>query len=459
MPKEINAIRSKRKEPTPPPPPENPRQCHFWVKRKRRYCHLPTKIENKYCGEHLNHDTKETIRERIPCPYDLSHTVYKDELKKHMESKCNSRPKPNPPYFNLNINCTLPIPQNEERFLLSELNNESLEKLIANVNNWYDQFAPEIKTLILDHEAVKEKKEILKNRKHIIQQASLLGQMSRLNLLQQEKCFIEFGSGKGELSYFTKLAIKDHEGKSNFILIDRKITRCKFDSAIRDATEKKSIVKRIEIDIKDLDLSKLDIIKNKKIVAYSKHLCGSATDVTLKSLVNYSKSDMEKEPIDGIIIALCCHQLCQYHMYPYHEFLQEIGITEADFKGICAMSSWAICGQRLGKCKEDTNENENDDDGKEKNKNLIEKDDEEEHFYDDSMEFTEEDNTRLHYSGLDYQTRESLGYKCKRILDFGRYKYLKENGFETELIYYVEPETSLENLALIAIPIKTNRND
>ncbi|CAG8487121.1 2237_t:CDS:2 [Diversispora eburnea] len=404
MPKELNVIRSKRKEPTPPLPPEN--------------------IENKYCGEHLNYDTKETIRERIPCPYDLSH-------------KCNSRPKPNPPYFTLNINCTLPIPQNEERFSLSELNNESLKKLIANVNNWYDQFAQEIKTLILDHEAETR-------------------QMARLNLLQEEKCFIEFGSGKGELSYFTKLAVKDHEGKSNFILIDRKITRCKFDSAIRDATEKKSIVKRIEIDIKDLDLSKLDIIKNKKIVAFSKHLCGSATDITLKSLVNYSKSDMEKKPIDGIIIALCCHQLCQYHMYPYHEFLQEIGITKADFKGICAMSSWAICGQRPDKCKEDNNENKDDGDSKEKNKNLIKNDDEEEHFYHDSMEFTEEDNTRLHYSGLDYHTREALGYKCKRILDFGRYKYLKENGFETELIYYVEPETSLENLALIAIPIKTN---
>lgn len=84
--------------------------------------------------------------------------MYKDELKKHMESKCNSRPKPNPPYFSLNINCTLPTPTNEERILLSELNKESLDELIAKVNSWHDQFVPEIKTLILDHEAVKEKK-------------------------------------------------------------------------------------------------------------------------------------------------------------------------------------------------------------------------------------------------------------------------------------------------------------
>lgn len=60
---------------------------------------------------------------------------------------------------------------------------------------------------------------------------------------------------------------------------------------------------------------------------------------------------------------------------------------------------------------------------------------------------------------MDHYTREALGYKCKRILDFGRYRYLKENGFETELIYYVEPEISLENLALIAIPNKTIKND
>ena len=67
----------------------------------------------------------------------------------------------------------------------------------------------------------------------------------------------------------------------------------KFDNGIRGTSEKKLLVKRIGMDIKDLDLSKLDLLKGKNVVAYSKHLCGSATDVALKSLVNYAKSSID----------------------------------------------------------------------------------------------------------------------------------------------------------------------
>lgn len=54
------------------------------------------------------------------------------------------------------------------------------------------------------------------------------------------------------------------------------------------------------IDIKDLDLSKVQALsdadgKRKKVVALSKHLCGSATDITLKCLINY----VEKEKAMG----------------------------------------------------------------------------------------------------------------------------------------------------------------
>ena len=52
-------------------------------------------------------------------------------------------------------------------------------------------------------------------------------------------------------------------------------------------------------------------------------------------------------PVTGILIALCCHQLCRHYMYPYQEYLNETGITPKDFACMCAMSSWAICGRRL----------------------------------------------------------------------------------------------------------------
>jgi len=57
---------------------------------------------------------------------------------------------------------------------------------------------------------------------------------------------------------------------------------------------------------------------------------------------------------------------------------------------------------------------------------------------------------------LDFQGREKLGLQCKRLLDIGRVRYLKEHGYDAELVYYVDKETSLENLALMAVPTATS---
>jgi tRNA:m4X modification enzyme len=59
---------------------------------------------------------------------------------------------------------------------------------------------------------------------------------------------------------------------------------------------------------------------------------------------------------------------------------------------------------------------------------------------------------RAHYSGLEHDTREVIGFCCKRILDVGRAKFLRQHGFDVELVYYADRKTTLENCALIAIP-------
>ena len=48
-------------------------------------------------------------------------------------------------------------------------------------------------------------------------------------------------------------------------------------------------------------------------------------------------------------------------MFPYHKYLQDHGITENDFKRMCAMSSWAICGQRPNYENEDNDDENNED--------------------------------------------------------------------------------------------------
>jgi hypothetical protein len=90
--------------------------------------------------------------------FHLSSTVNKDEIEKHLEKKCNSRPPPTPPYFSSNINCTLPSPELEEKVTLSDFSKETFNKLISNVNQWYQQLIPDINTEVMDHMVLKEKK-------------------------------------------------------------------------------------------------------------------------------------------------------------------------------------------------------------------------------------------------------------------------------------------------------------
>ncbi|KAF9437574.1 tRNA:m(4)X modification enzyme TRM13 [Entomortierella beljakovae] len=398
----------------PPPVPKRPRQCHFLQLNKNKYCSLTTKLGNKFCGEHSMHEAvaspsasnsgsegngessdAQTIRKRIPCPFDPSHTAWADDLKAHLY-KCNARPREAPSLFSKDVNLALPSPtgskdikdillesiepteptsnSNPKPDVLATLSQEQLGSLINKIQDLYAKHVPEIRTVILDHSALDERKKIVKNVKHAHQQASLLGNMKRLNMLDDKStCYIEFGSGRGELSNYLKFAVDDH-GTATFILVDRTPSRNKFDNAILGLEETKSLVKRYTMDIKDLVLAEVpelrvditatqrslsdiksdnnetkdgsEYIQKKPVVAISKHLCGGATDLTLRCLANYQQS----------------------------------------------------------------------------------------------------------IPTMDSHARERLGRQCKRLLDIGRVQYLKGIGFDAELVYYVDKETSLENLALMAVP-------
>ena len=114
-------------------------------------------------------------------------------------------------------------------------------------------------------------------------------------------CFLEFGAGRAELSYYLHKA--RHDTKDAFIFIDRKAVRNKvptlniytsmmnfqFDGPIRHSLQN-GTVERLTIDIKDLDLHHVPSFRNSShCVCYSKHLCGAATDLTFSCLLNALK--------------------------------------------------------------------------------------------------------------------------------------------------------------------------
>ena len=149
-------------------------------------------------------------------------------------------------------------------------------------------------------------------------------------------------------------------------------------------------------------------------IAYSKHLCGSATDLTLRALSKFKANDNGR--IEGLFIALCCHQVCTLSRYINPAFLKEYEIDDAClFKTMCKISTWAVCGR--GRAEEG-----------------------------------EEQNDEQHWTGLEFKEREELGWRAKRILDIGRMLYIKQemNATDVGLVQYIDKESTLENMALWA---------
>ncbi|KAJ2740624.1 tRNA:m4X modification enzyme [Coemansia sp. BCRC 34301] len=494
-------------------PVDGDNRCHFLVAAKGRYCPFTTKAGNKFCGEHMvvcNSSTVTAATRRVACPYDPSHSVDFDKLKKHMESLCNSRPPSiRPAFTNPDCNVSMLPPGYAEKMfgecgqlwseealakadarlmvrpgeqvylsttksrVFGDLDSSSsgalartdpepltkarVERLLRPVVTAYLQSvlaAPEnaesmgladLLELVRPSEdfsldicthAVLEKRSHTKlNPKHALQQSSLVGHLGKRGLLDSQYAFVEFGAGKGELSVYVHAAMDHGRDRTSILLVDRKSFRKKFGTGDQDnvAEPLRHQFERILIDIRDLDLAKIACLQTidpatgathlRPIVAYSKHLCGAATDLTLKCLERYRQAG---GPVAGIAIALCCHQVCKYSMYVDHAYLSAAiassaganewcGSQRDEFRHLITMSSWAISSPAQA-C-------------------------------DDQQQQQMAD----HYSGLSFGQRMRAGHAVKRFLDFGRLAFARQKlGMDNaELVYFTAHSTSPENLALM----------
>ncbi|XP_029355064.1 tRNA:m(4)X modification enzyme TRM13 homolog [Echeneis naucrates] len=451
-------------------PVRGPGQCGFFVEKKKRFCKMVAGRGKRFCGEHATLEEGRSSR-RITCPLDPKHSVSEDKLEKHLK-KCNSREKERPVYYVENINAGS---AKEDEFLqqvsLSEHSRAELESLLDKLKTAI-RGQHDVDDAVLSHPVLQEELRNPKNgdsaHKHLRQQSSILGHLDELGLLGSRRCFVEFGAGRGKLSHWIHEALKTCESTKTcedlqLLLVERCSTRFKVDGKHQDVGVQ---FERLQIDIQHLDLSKVPLLQQKKLplVGVGKHLCGAATDLALRCLLEtpgfipemepppkrFKVTELSAEhgpdsgtddpgpalesgigPVLGLVVALCCHHRCEWRHYVGQEFFLQQGLGAAEFSAFCRMSSWATCGLRqTNKAQMPQNE-------------TSQRGDDEEH---EGAEQTDSVN-----SFLSPTEREQVGRLCKRLIDGGRLHFLKTKGFSSKLSRYVDAQTTLENVLLTAV--------
>ncbi|XP_027014686.2 tRNA:m(4)X modification enzyme TRM13 homolog [Tachysurus fulvidraco] len=444
-----------------------PGRCGFYVVKKKRYCKMVVGKGKTFCGEHGNADS-ESERKRIPCPLDPKHTVFEDSLAKHLK-KCNSKEKPKPVYYVKDINAGS-VTEEEiaiDEVSIAERSKEELYHLIQKLKTAVKGLNTEPDTSLLSHPALNEALNDPKNGnfafKHLKQQASILGNMEALELLGPERCYVEFGAGKGKLSHWIHVALQEAENV-HFLLVERSSTRFKVDGKHKSTD---STFDRLQVDIQHLDLSRVPFLQEKQlpVIAVGKHLCGAATDLALRCLFERSTKDKDIEPptkriklqeggedvmqgsegseevvVSGLTIALCCHHRCEWRHYVGKDFFRERGLGATEFSAFQRMSSWATCG--MSRVKSSLNP--------EKSSQEIK--DEEEEGEEVEHEGSSESFPDHLNNAISAEERERIGRLCKMLIDHGRLHYLQQRGFKPSLRFYTSLDVSLENVLLTALP-------
>ncbi|KJE88349.1 hypothetical protein CAOG_00012 [Capsaspora owczarzaki ATCC 30864] len=354
--------------------------------------------------------------------------------------------------------------------------------------------------------------------RHDGQQDSLTAQLRDNGLLAPDMCFVEFGAGRAGMGIYVAHAIPVDQ-RSMILSVERMGPRHKHDPHAN--TRPKCYWERLTIDIADLDLKAVPAVRGERavaipvhpgssqasvvatagqtqflpagIVAIGKHVCGAGTDLTLRCLENYQRhldtserqtsddairdsdtleaADGEEgprkrvrmqpvslPPVAGLVIALCCHHVCNPVDYVNRPFLQSVNITtDEEFNILRRLASWATCGYRPRRPKKRQAQQGSSAAAGPEETGAGDAGPEDAAASDAQAEDAATENE--HASANDaiegdsfgtVEERTEIGRLCKRLLDHGRLLYLRDRGFQAELVQYTTPENTLENVALVA---------
>ncbi|XP_063945863.1 uncharacterized protein LOC108211136 isoform X2 [Daucus carota subsp. sativus] len=437
-------------------------KCKFWLPKKKRFCtNLPLGT-SPFCGNHTarNNDTW------VPCPIDPSHSVLQDNLEAHLK-KCPFKKYAQSlsllPYYSKGINgggegdeLVDYVSSEMKRKAVLGMTAQEVSELIRKIKSVHALICNDIQEShkIPDACGIWTNHEIDRKlpfqEKHVLQQASILGNLEDVGVIKpsgaggtqkNQSCangngscvdddipaVVEFGAGRG---YLTQM-LADCYGIKKVFLVERKSYKLKADRSLRQIES--LTLERLRIDIEDLNLNAVESLKGIPYLAIGKHLCGPATDMTIRCcLAKHGDQDNVAEGtvntyLRGLALATCCHHLCQWKHYINKGYMSNLGIDRDYFHAITWFTSWAVDadhGTALSDVVDATSHPE-----------IMDSD------------VSGEEGISRNMSAVE---RALLGFMCKDIIDMGRSIWMKEHGLDSRFLKYVPSNISPENHLLIA---------
>lgn len=304
---------------------------------------------------------------------------------------------------------------------------------------------------------------------------------------------LEMGAGRGMFG-LTAAGVAcacDNHRKVNLVMVERTGTRAKAEKHLRNKIPPEADTSYMKIDAiqwcrvncdmahvnlptvlhelhtkngmaQDTNFSQHDK-KKEIVVVIAKHLCGTGTDLALKSMASI------RNDVDACLLATCCHGVCDWQHYVGRDYLRKVMLkdteqessnyndnekaeTNHDLKKFGReefelMSRW--CGASVARTHKES------DDG-DKPSSVADKE------HQRACTSPEEPshspcNISVVVKALNLSCGiQGLGRACQRLIDYGRYQYLRKdifgdkNGAVVDLNHYTPPEISPQNAILRA---------
>ncbi|XP_004288338.1 PREDICTED: tRNA guanosine-2'-O-methyltransferase TRM13 homolog [Fragaria vesca subsp. vesca] len=447
-------------------------RCKFWLPKKKRFCANVPLSPSLFCGNH----TPRSNSQWIPCPIDPSHSVLEENLEGHLR-RCpllkQVESLTHEPFYQKGINAGQEEDQQEieavgsERvedsalpdepksgefnYILSEMKRtvysmslRDFYKLVEKIESVHKSICKDICESYKVPEACgmwinrEVDRKLPFQEKHVMQQVSILGNMEEVGVIKssvakeradcddgngfpvRDDCdydngvpaVVEFGAGRG---YLTQM-LADCYGIKRVFLVERKSYKLKADRSLRQ--KERLILQRLRIDIEDLNLNAVGTLRGGPYIAIGKHLCGPATDLTLRCCLG----EQSNQSNGGGSVNPNLRD---------KKYILDLGITKEEFHVIIWFTSWAVdadhgtdlpdvtdCGFHLESIEKKQCDGDNGVEDVVRNMKSVE--------------------------------RAALGFMCKQIIDMGRLMWMKEHGLEAQFVKYVPSTVSPENHLLIA---------